>query len=203
MIGSLDQIHPIFVHFTVALLLTGSALYVLATLAPSGAKWKQTSLAVAHWNLWIGALVTVLTVSAGFLSYYTVAHDTPSHAAMTDHRNWAIATAAVFLLLVIWSFIRRNIEEPAPILAVLLVGASALLGITGLKGGELVYQYGLAVKSMPQSDSHDHAAGTSGTPHHDTAPKTSNGMAPSGDTATEGESMTDGHTSHDTKPHAH
>ncbi|NOR51996.1 MAG: hypothetical protein GQ470_05195, partial [Gammaproteobacteria bacterium] len=45
----------------------------------------------------------VLTVASGLYAYNTVAHDTPSHAAMTLHRDWALATVGLFSLLTIWS----------------------------------------------------------------------------------------------------
>ena len=47
--------HPVFVHFTVALLSLSSLLFLVGVLAPSNASWKKSSLTVARWNLWIGA----------------------------------------------------------------------------------------------------------------------------------------------------
>jgi len=54
---------------------------------------------VANWSLWSGCLVTIGTVFAGWYAYNTVAHDQSSHAAMTLHRDWALATASLFLIL--------------------------------------------------------------------------------------------------------
>ena len=178
--------HPLFVHFTVALLITSAGLFLLGTLA-SGRSWSATALKVAHINLWIGTLVTIATILAGFYAYNTVDHDTPSHIAMTDHRNWALPTAAVFALLAFWSvaIYRRSVKVGSAFLVVLLLATSAL-SVTAWKGGELVYRHGLGVMSLPNTNSS--GEGHSGHAH------------PNGGHGTEEEKPDDGHGGHD---HAH
>ena len=154
--------HPVFVHFTVALLSLSSLMFLVGALAPANAAWKKNCLTVARWNLWIGASLTVLTVIAGWDAYNTVAHDGPSHEAMSDHRNWAIPTALGYIFLAIVSFITRKRESTSVIFVLLMVMALAALSVTGYKGGEAVYRYGLGVMSLPQASgdgghsSHDH-----------------------------------------------
>ena len=53
--------HPIFVHFTVALLSISSLLYLAGFLLK-----KPHFLIIARWNLWIGGAITVAIVLAGF-----------------------------------------------------------------------------------------------------------------------------------------
>lgn len=158
--------HPIFVHFSVALL-SMSALLYLAGLALR----KPNLLLVARWNLWIGAIFTIGTVLAGFYAYNTVAHDGPSHAAMADHKNWALVTATIFGILAVWSLAKhRGAKSVSSGFVVLMLLATGLLGVTGFKGGEAVYRYGLGVVSMPQiegngghgSHSHGHGEGVHG-----------------------------------------
>lgn len=151
--------HPVFVHFTIALLFV-SALSFLAARMFAAKSWATELQTVARWTLWLGALVTLGTAAAGFYAYYTVAHDTASHAAMTDHRNWAVPTAAAFLALAFWSWRdRRRDTAPGPaFLAGILLAATALV-ITGYKGGEAVYRYGLGVMALPEAEGegHDHS----------------------------------------------
>jgi uncharacterized membrane protein len=155
--------HPLLVHFTLGLLLVAVALYVIVVMAGSH-RWHTQWLHAANWNLWIGGAFTILTVLAGWYAYNTVAHDTPSHAAMTTHRNWALVTTAVILLLAVWSVLRyRDGKLPnVPFLAVALVSAGLLL-TTGWHGAEAVYRYGLGVQSLPQAEgaghAHEHAGG--------------------------------------------
>lgn len=163
MIEIVPNLHPIFVHFTVALLSISAALFVISTIF-SGSKWQATCLTVAKWNLWLGAAITIATLLAGWDAYNTVAHDAPSHAAMKDHRNWALVTAVVFMVLAAWS-IKCHLQKIRISLAfVIAIAIAALLLLTtAYKGGELVYRYGLGVISLPQSssNSHEHSAANS------------------------------------------
>jgi len=150
--------HPIFVHFTVALLSTAVGLHLLVRFISNETLRSQWEI-VAQWNLWLGAILTLVTVAMGFVAYNTVAHDAASHAAMTEHRNWAIVTASLFVLLAGWSAVRawagRGINNL--ILVGLLVGGGLMLA-TAWHGGEAVYRYGLGVMSLPKVDSHKHGA---------------------------------------------
>jgi uncharacterized membrane protein len=165
--------HPVFVHFTVALYATSAALFFLGR-AFAARPWSAACLNVAYWNLWlgagltvatvaagfyayftvdhdVGAGLTVATVAAGFYAYYTVDHDAASHAAMADHRNWALATAAVWWVLALWAArdYAPNRAVRGPFLGALVLSVG-LLTVTGWKGGDLVYRHGLGVLSAPQ-----------------------------------------------------
>ncbi|WP_455196553.1 DUF2231 domain-containing protein, partial [Kaarinaea lacus] len=157
MIEIIPNWHPFFVHFAIALLLIATLFHVVAVLNSNSANYYQFEN-VANWNLWVGAVFAVITAIAGWFAYNSVEHDTPSHLAMTDHRNWAIGTTVLFLVVAIWSFRRAKKAVAISWLIVLpLVIASGLLGITGWKGGELVYRYGLGVMALPNTGAHDHA----------------------------------------------
>ena len=156
--------HPFFVHFTVALLTLSFVFYTLAIV------WQSASLrsqwfTYGNWNLWLGVAFSLVTVAAGWFAYNTVTHDTPSHAAMTDHRNWAIGTLIVFIALAAWAFYLKR-KNSFPGLAFLSIGvlALALLTTTGWRGAELVYRYGLGVMSLPRVEDHSHA--NAGNNHH-------------------------------------
>ena len=138
--------HPLFVHFTVALIFLSALLFVLTCVikGPLREQW----LIVACWSLWFGMGITILTGLTGVYAYNTVAHDTPSHIAMTEHRNWAIVTIAVILLLGVLSALRaRSGKRLDGIFAVAMTVAALLLASTAWHGGELVYRYGLGVMS--------------------------------------------------------
>lgn len=149
--------HPIFVHFMIGLFSTSAILFVVHKLILN-AKWSEMILNAAYVNLWVGAFFTILTISAGWHAYNTVAHDGPSHAAMTSHRNAAIITALIWAVAVIWSVINFAKRKSVNIFFVtLIIVASIMLAITGYKGGEAVYRYGLGVISLPKTEgSGDH-----------------------------------------------
>jgi hypothetical protein len=103
-------------------------------------------------------------VIAGWFAYNSVAHDATSHAAMTLHRNWAVPTALLFLVLAISSInlARKRIMPSFKFLSVSVI-AAVLLMVTGWLGAEAVYRYGLGVMSLPQveagADGHNHSHG--------------------------------------------
>lgn len=153
------NIHPVLVHFTYALM-TLSALSLFAvSLQPAGG-WRDSLKHAGDWMLAFGAVAAIATVAAGFQAYYSVAHDAPSHAAMTTHRNWAIPTALALLALAGWRYLKRT-NRPGVFYSALLLAAAGLLTVTAWWGGRLVYGHGLGVKSMPAvtGEGHDHEHG--------------------------------------------
>lgn len=149
--------HPIFVHFSVALLSVAAVLHLASHFVSQPVLANQWAI-VARWNLWIGIGVTVLTVAAGWYAYNTVDHDTPSHAAMTEHRNWAMVTFIVFLGIAAWEYyLHRRGKNKGWLFTALLLVAALLLLSTAWHGGELVYRYGLGVKALPKVEGEGHA----------------------------------------------
>lgn len=167
------NIHPILVHFAFALSVTSVICYLVASV-PAAARWRDTLRPAADWMLAFGAAAIVATIAAGFQAYYSVGHDGPSHAAMTVHRNWAVPTGTAILALAIWRWTRRNLP-PSPVFKALLTVAAISLTVTAWWGGNIVYNYGLGVKSLPEvtGDGHDHdhgsASGDTDPTDHDAA----------------------------------
>lgn len=173
MIEIIPNWHPIFVNFTVALFVVSMLLHVMVLLAPN-APWRNACLAAAHWNLALGAVFALITVGTGLNAYYTVAHDSPSHAAMTDHRNWALATAGIIVSIALWQWTQRHRgTQPNVLLAITLVLAAGLLTVTAWKGAELVFRYGLGVMALVEAEgpghSHEHGP-TDAAPAQEQAP---------------------------------
>lgn len=61
---------------------------------------------------------TIGTVLAGWYAYNTVPHTALSHAAMTDHRNWALSTAhgkcVTYVSGINCYLSNKNVPEMAP-----------------------------------------------------------------------------------------
>lgn len=163
MIEIIPNWHPIFVHFTVGLLSTSIGFFLLAYLVKNQ-RWREQWLTVAYWNLWLGASFAVITGVAGWFAFNSVNHDTPSHEAMIEHRNWALVTLGVVIPLALWSWwkYRAGAKINVIFLGLLLLTGGLLLS-TAWHGAELVYRYGLGVKSLPKAEGeghgHSHADG--------------------------------------------
>jgi len=150
MINIIPNWHPVFVHFTVALLTTAILFQALA-FAIHGSRFRDQWRVVARWNLWVGAGFAVITGLTGWLAYDSVAHDTPSHLAMTDHRNWAFATLTIFVPLALWSiWLAYKGKGTNLVMMYLMVVGLGVLASTAWRGGEVVYRHGLGVMSLPE-----------------------------------------------------
>ena len=169
MINIIPNWHPIWVHFTVVVLtflgLMSAFLYLCnSSPKPAIQGWLTKLRGIFGLLVACGVLAIIATITTGLMAYYSVAHDGPSHAAMTDHRNWALTTAGVFVLASALYFrvTRRSaVSAMTPLANLGFVLALMLVLVTAFKGGELVYRYGLGVMSWPEvneggSDGHDH-----------------------------------------------
>ena len=158
--------HPVFVHFTVSSLSLAVIFYCIAFINKNKIMYEKLKT-FADWNLWIGSGFAVVTAIAGWFAYNSVAHDTASHLAMTDHRNWALATLIIFVVLAVWAYFRKREEKTVSVyFTVLALTAMLLLSSAAWRGAEAVYRYGLGVMSLPVvsegSDGHNHEHGDIG-----------------------------------------
>lgn len=171
MIEIIPNWHPIVVHFTIGLLLTGSALFLVGYLLRNSSTGTRITTA-ARWNLGIGVAFAIVTVATGYQAYYSVAHDTPSHAAMTIHLKWAWASLVLFVIAAIlaWRDRLRIAGVSIPLSVVLIAGALSL-AVTGYLGAENVYRHGLGVMRLPESSGpgHNHSHGESEAHDHGTS----------------------------------
>jgi len=156
MIEIIPNYHPIFVHFTLGLLGSSVGLFVL-TRVITNQDLKHQLLTVALWNLWLGAVVTIITVGAGWYAFNTVEHDDPSHVVMLEHRNLALGTFIIILFLAVWAWRRyRSAKEVTLPFLIVAILAAGLLVATAWHGAELVFRHGLGVISLPKRDAHHH-----------------------------------------------
>ena len=86
------NIHPLFVHFPIALLLLSVALFFAGKFV-----CKKEFIISAKWNLVFGAFSGLVTIVTGFIAASTLPHNEEIHKAMISHRN--IMILAVFLSL--------------------------------------------------------------------------------------------------------
>lgn len=149
--------HPLVVHFSIALLSMSTMFFVALNFTRSSSIYGQLKI-MAYWNLWIGTGFAIITAIAGWFAYNSVAHDTASHIAMTDHRNWALITLSVFIIVSWWSIVLyKNEKEINMAFTFTILMAFVLLASTGWRGSEVVYRYGLGVMSLPKVEGEGHA----------------------------------------------
>ncbi|MDB2705818.1 DUF2231 domain-containing protein, partial [Pseudomonadota bacterium] len=148
---------PFLVHFTIGLLATSVLFYFARLFLSNNCSWKGQWTIVGNWCLWTGCLFAIASVVAGWFAYNSVNHDATSHAAMTLHRNSAIPTAIIFLLLGLMAIRQSHKANPPsiPFLILCFIGLLSLMN-TGWLGAEGVYRYGLGVISLPKQQESGH-----------------------------------------------
>ncbi|MDP1595400.1 hypothetical protein GALL_61740 [mine drainage metagenome] len=169
----IPNLHPLMVHFPVALI-SISAIFHVAAIVTRGKACATHCAVLAHTTLWLGALAALPTAFFGWQAFNSVNHDEVSHLAMLLHRTWALSTLAVLVVLAGWDAWRSKLHAmPVWWFAGAVIGAWGMVATTAWHGGELVYRHGLGVMALPAVESdltheHEHASTLDGGDHADT-----------------------------------
>lgn len=160
----LPNVHPVFVHFTIGMFLSGVILSVAAMLSNSSSLKHA-----ANWNICGGAALTIVTAATGWLAAEGTAHGSGDvHTLMERHELLGLGSLGVLAVaagLQLWSNKSdRSAWRRKLTLAVSVIGAAMLL-VTGAAGGELVFVHGVGVAAVQITGSHEH----SGDSHHEHA----------------------------------
>ena len=140
----ITNLHPLFVHFPIALLLSSVAF------SWAGRFWPGKGLDQAAWyTLLLGLVGTVFTLGSGFVAAQSVAADSPAMTTLNLHRLLGIATFVIFGALALWSWRSKGVftGNRRLFFTTLQVAGVALIVAVGFYGGELVYTYGVNVAS--------------------------------------------------------
>lgn len=152
-ISSLVNLHPLFVHFPIALLSLFFIVDLLACLLD-----KSLMRDVASWLLYLGTLFAAITVAAGLQAAGSVAHGDDVHQIMERHEHLGISVLTLAATLSAWRLMARGVLQGVSNKLHLAASAllSGLLALTADLGGLMVYGYGVAV--APAADCHQQEA---------------------------------------------
>lgn len=156
----IPNLHPVLVHFPIALI-SVAAFFHLAAIVMKGKSCATPCAVLAHATLWLGAAAALPAAFFGWQAFGSVNHDAAGHAAMLVHRAWALGTLLVLVMLTAWDVRRSTVDAlPRAWFAGAVIGAWGLVAVTAWHGGELVYRHGVGVMALPQ------AADDGGQEHH-------------------------------------
>ena len=139
----MPNLHPILVHFPIAILSLGLLFDLIALIMRSpeleSAGW---------WSQLAGTVALAATVASGLMAGKTVAVPDSARATLEYHEQLAFLTAALYSLLLLWRLAARTQlpRKLQPLFLLLMVLALAALWTGGFLGGELVYRYGVGVR---------------------------------------------------------
>ena len=136
----MDNLHPITVHFPIALLLAAFAVETLA-LFLNKPGWHRISL----WNLCLGALGAGVAVLAGRMAEETAKHSYEIGEVMELHEKlgYAVLGLALFTAVVRWFFHDQMGKGARWAVWALLGIACGVMVFSAHLGGRLVYEFGV------------------------------------------------------------
>jgi len=166
------NVHPLFVHFPIALLLTSFAVYLLGSLLK-----KDELLGAGKWLLYFGTLSAAVTVWAGLEAEKTVPHGGGVHETMLLHKYLGFSILALSLVLALWVFFSKTLIPKTRI--AFLMGMAILCVIVTQSadlGGRMVFLHGVGVgrkSEMKEAVPHAHGKEHGGQSHdsHDDSGK--------------------------------
>jgi len=161
--GMLDlpNIHPVFVHFPIALLCGFLLMEFIGSVTD-----KKCARGAASAMLYLGTLAAIVTFVSGLTAAASVGHGKEVHEVMSCHRSMAMIVVILSVILSVWriavggkfSTCWRTVHFIVGIIMIVFLFAAAD------KGGTMVYKHGVGVQSLQSADSSHSETTSSG--HH-------------------------------------
>lgn len=167
-LAGMPNIHPMVVHFPIALLTSFLVLEILSIIL------KSESLKTgASWTLYLGTLGTVAAVLAGFRAAGAVEHDEVIHAIMETHEHLGLTVFLIAVILSAWRILSsarlkgtlRLVYLALAFIMVITMSFGADLG------GLMVYTHGVGIKkAAPSKEAPTKSPQQTEKEHHDSTP---------------------------------
>jgi uncharacterized membrane protein len=127
-----------------------------------GALLKRESLkAAGFWTLVFGVAGSGVAIISGLVAQDATAHGVEAHGLMETHETLAYIAVGLFAILAIWRLVRKGVwnEKEQPIALTAGVIGVALIVVTAMFGGKLVFEHGVGIPTPAlQSALQDRAA---------------------------------------------
>jgi uncharacterized membrane protein len=138
-------LHPMLVHFPIALYPTSLVFDVLSHLAEDGNPYVRGAFAL----IVIALVVSVLTVAAGFADFLLIENGSRTWRIAVLHMSLQLVTAGLFLANAVLR--GRDLDVTATPAGPIILSVVGLLTLTvgAALGGELVYRHGRRVELEP------------------------------------------------------
>ncbi|MEY2697668.1 MAG: hypothetical protein RL333_1806 [Pseudomonadota bacterium] len=144
-----SNIHPLIVHFPIALLASFVVIDSLGAVFKLHG-WRRLGTQL----LGLGALSTLPTIAAGFWAAFNTPHDAATHALMEHHEHAGIVVGVISVSLALWRILWGLPKDlMARTLSGILVSILSVALVLGADlGAMMVYGHGVAVKTSPQAE---------------------------------------------------
>jgi len=136
------NVHPLFVHFPIALWIGAMLVEALAVLRSSG-DWHRTAARL----LYLGTLFGLLAAATGLLAQNSVPDKGPAHDVMELHEKLMLVTTSAAVGLCMFAYFQRDrfAQGQRKLLLAGLLALTILLTIGADRGALLVFKYATSV----------------------------------------------------------
>jgi uncharacterized membrane protein len=147
------DLHPVVDHFTVALLIIGILIDLIASLVPTRLWLRYTALTL----MILGAIAAGASYFTGGLEADRIynALSPPAKAVFSRHATLGTYMAVVFGVLAVWRILIEAIGFFAgsrPVYLIFAVISGGVLLYIGSLGGKMVYEYGVGTALMSPTE---------------------------------------------------
>lgn len=148
-VAAIANVHPLLVHFPVALYYSFLAAEVLAWVARS-----EPLRHAASWMLYFGTAGAAAAVAAGFHAADTVGHSEEVHAILERHETYGLTVLALGLLLSLlrWAMRARVTHLRRVVQLALALVLVSVMTLAADLGGHMVYGHAVAVRSTCEAE---------------------------------------------------
>ncbi len=143
-IHALPNIHPLIVHFPIALFTTFLIIEIISIIRRSERLYHAAS-----WTLFVGVVSAGTAIFFGMQAARSVPHGGIIHSIIDQHQSYAVTASGIALMLSFWRIIAgERLATLAPprwlhlLLAILMV---ILIFLAADLGGLMVYKFGVGV----------------------------------------------------------
>lgn len=155
----MQNVHPYFIHFPIALLAVGLLWDILGVILK-----KESLLQAGWWALLFGTVSIIASVTTGLIAAKTVPHTGgAAHEIMEQHETLGLVVASIFVVLLLWrSLMRTKLPSKTLVLVVYMlitIGAVTTMLAGAHLGGRMVYEFGVGGSAVQQSEGTEHHHG--------------------------------------------
>lgn len=152
------NVHPMLVHFPIALLTAFLFMEIMGAIRKSADMQNA-----ARWLLYLGAMGAVAAAGAGIVAEHLVPHGEEVHAIMERHEVFGLTVASLSVVLALWRFVSGNrltgMAQGLHWFIGFVIAVSLFFGAD--LGGLMVYQHGVGVKTLQDlNQTHSHEVPT-------------------------------------------
>ena len=144
-ITAMDNIHPLLVHFPIALLISFFMVDFMGTVLKK-TNWRD----IASGLLYLGTISALFAVIAGFIAADSVVHGENVHAIMGKHKTLGLSVLSLAFVLSSWRLLAGGkIKGEVNFLYLFLSAILSILITLGADmGGLMVYKFGVSVEAV-------------------------------------------------------